>query len=59
MEEVPGCMKLRKRKNFINKNIADAYTPYVIQITGVKKNNRMEISIGEEFYGSTEEPTKN
>jgi predicted adenine nucleotide alpha hydrolase (AANH) superfamily ATPase len=24
-----------------------------------KKNNRMEISIGEEFYGSTEEPTKN
>ena len=23
-----------------------------------KKNNRMEISIGEEFYGSTEEPTK-
>ncbi len=24
-----------------------------------KKNNRMEISIGEEFYGFTEEPTKN
>ena len=24
-----------------------------------KKNNRMEISIGEEFYGSTEESTKN
>ena len=39
MEEVPGCMKLLKRKNFINKNIVVAYTHYVILINGANNAN--------------------